>query len=636
MYLNTQQEAIVKTSKGKVSVIAGPGSGKTFTLIELIFKLHTVDRIPLENMFITTFTNKAGREIKERLRKRLGLAQDRINHLWIGTFHSLGYRYLTRERYKKYNIILPVEAKYYLRNIYKQVIEEDKEELINFDDILENIEKKRNRCCSWKEVSEYPEICERVYNLYEKEKRTLNLVDFTDILVLFKESIDDNFIKKFKWVLIDECQDLNRLQIDLVDTLSKENTVLVGDPVQSLYSWRGASPELFKEKIKGSDLVFPLEYNYRSSSSILNFANQLIKQYPEYADRKLISTKESGILPSFKVCECQAKEIYRAIKEDIQNKVPLEEIAVLARTIKAANIGDLQVLLRQDKIPYVTRGGDDRLDSVYVQNYLSLLKTLCAPTKISTVNTLSLLPGVGPKTAIKLAEEVQSKNIGVLSSLDSKVSQTKAYKDFVGLTQIKDNQNILLGSLNFLHEHYLKFKYKEEANQKKETIFNLLYDTLMEHKNLAEGIDSLYVNDEDEESDIGKVVISTIHQSKGLEFQSVHIANFNEHSMPYLKEEDEENPKRLEEEFCVAYVAITRAKKYLRMYMDHEGGKANWKKPNKVSRYIKEIFRVYKEKFFSLTVLNSEDIKEQLFYKWNKEILDANKKDEKDTITKKN
>ena len=165
MNLNEQQRAIVATLGGRVAVVAGAGAGKTTTTMELISKLHLSNGVPLEKMFISTFTNKAGRDLKNKLRKKLAIDTEKMDKLWIGTFHSLGYRYLTQIKKMKLNIILPVEASHYLKNIYRQVIKDEGEEenVVAFKDILDSIEKFRNTKCTWDKVSPYPEVCEKVH-----------------------------------------------------------------------------------------------------------------------------------------------------------------------------------------------------------------------------------------------------------------------------------------------------------------------------------------------------------------------------------------------------------------------------------------------------------------------------------------
>lgn len=621
MKFNDQQQKIINTPPGKIAVIAGAGVGKTSTTLALVEKLYLEDNIPLDRMFLTTFTNKAARDLKERLQKRLKINEAYFKRIWLGTFHSLGFRYLTQIKNIKLNIILPLEANHYLKNIYNQVTRSENEEEESFYDLIQSIEKKRNQNCVWEKVTNYPDICEDMLKMYQKEKKQQNLVDYTDILDMFAEHLkeDSYFRTKFDWIFCDESQDNNFQQNKLIDLLTNKNSVLIGDNKQSIYSFRGALPQLFKDKAKQADYVYSLSYNYRSTPEIINFANILLEQTPSFKGQELISTKSSGSKPSFTLCDDIAKQIFIGIKGDIERGIPLHEIAVLGRSIKPVNIQKLQVLLRQANIPYSVRGGDDKLKASYLQNYLSTLKSICAPTKVSLINTLALLPKVGAKIAMTLADNVLAN--GITSIKDAgKYSETKAFKDYLNLANFKDQKKeLLLKSLDFIYEHYLVPVYgkkdPKEPSNKKKLIFDILYEYLMTFPKIADGIDSLYLNEEDEGAEKNKVIISTIHAAKGLEFESVYLANVNEFSVPFLTPEDEGDDERMEEEFCIMYVACTRAKKHLRMYMAFRTGSGDWTRANKISRYISEVYKKFGEKYFTFRVLdvtNEVDYKQKL------------------------
>jgi len=631
MQLNGQQRSIVGTLGGRVAVVAGAGSGKTTTTIELIKKLHAEDGIPLSKMFISTFTNKAGRDLKSKLSHQLGLDYSDLERLWIGTFHSLGFRYLTQIKKMKLNIILPIEASHYLKNIYRLVIKDEGEEenIAVFKDIVDSIERKRNVHCTWEQASPFPEICEKIHNLYQKEKIEQDLVDFNDILDMFAAQlkIDPMFTSKFSWIFVDESQDNNAKQIEVANLLANKNAVFVGDSKQSIYGFRGAAPHLFKEMAKTAGIVYPLAYNYRSTPQIIDFANVLLKQMPQFEGQELIATASNGVKPVYTICDNVAFQTFRAIKEDIRNGTPLDEIAVLARSVKPVSLQSLQVLLRRDNIPYTVRGGSDKLNAPFIQNYLSVLKSIVKPTKVSLVNAMGILPAVGPKTAMKLAETVvqNGNDFGILHGAQARYAQTKAFKDYLHLDAVKDDgKELLLKGLDFLHDHHLVTRYGKkdpsEPSNKKNIIFDVLYDYLLGFKTVSDGIDSLYINEDDVDADKGKLVISTIHQSKGLEWDSVHIMNMNEFGIPFLKAEDEGDDIRLEEEFCLAYVAITRARKRLRMCMQFMNGQHDWAKPNKISRFIKEVYRAHQERYFNLRVLDVEDednYKQMIYLKAN-------------------
>lgn len=616
MNLNEQQKNIVFNSMGKVAVVAGAGAGKSTTNIELIAKLYKENSVPLEKMFISTFTNKSGRDLKLKLSKKLNLDFKKLEKIWVGTFHSLGYRYLTQYRKMKLEIILPLEARQYLKNIYKQVLKDFgvSEEKFSFSSAIECIEKKRSKDSLWEDVTEYPKICSEIFGMYQKEKSNMGLVDYDDILDIFLSEIkeDSNFTQKFDWVFVDESQDNSKKQNEIADALTNKNIVLIGDPKQSIYGFRGAAPEMFKSKIKKAEKIFNLSYNYRSSEEIINFANAILSEVPSFKGQELIPTKYSCGKPNFILCDFQHLEIMNNIEKDIKKGIPLHEIAVLGRSVKPRLFEKLQVLLRSKGIPYVMRGGDDKLNSSYIQNYLSVLKSVLKPTKISLTNTLSLLPSVGPKTAMKLADSVITGggSFEPLINCSSKFANTKAYNDFVDLEKVSyEKEELLKESLEFLYKHYLIPVYgKKDSSvpfQKKQIIQDTLFKYLLESKSISEGIDALYLNEDEADSEKNKIVISTIHQSKGLEWDSVHIANCKEKSIPNLKDDEENNIERFEEEFCLFYVAVTRARKNLNLYTSFLSDDFD-PKPNKLSRFIKNLYLNSKEKYFNFRILGVE------------------------------
>ncbi|MDB4330168.1 ATP-dependent helicase [bacterium] len=627
MNLNEQQQKIVNTEGGRIAVVAGAGSGKSTTNIELIAKLHRNNNVPLERMFISTFTNKAGRDLKLKLSSKLGLDQKSLDRIWVGTFHSLGYKYLTQIRKIKLEIILPIEGKQYLRNIYKQVVKENRvnEKDFTFIKAIRCIEDKRNKEYNFKDMTEYSDECQEIFNMYQEEKRKMGLVDYADILELFEGELikDSLFTSKFDWVFVDEAQDNSKKQNDIAELLTNKNRILIGDSKQSIYLFRGAAPKMFKEKIDSSEKVYSLAYNYRSSKEIIDFANTLLLQMNSFKGQELIPTQPSKRKPEIVFCDNQAYEIYKAVERDISSGIPLEEIAILGRSIKPMVFQRIQLLFRSKGLPYTMRGGDDKLNATYIQNYLSVLKSVLKPTKVSLTNSLSLLPGVGPKTAMKLAEQVVAAggSFDPLVNNTGKFVTTKAYQAYIHLEELTyDNKELILKALEFIHDFYLVPVYSKkdpsEPSNKRKIIFDSLFDYLMDFPNLIEGIDSLYINEEDLESEKGKIIISTIHQSKGLEWDSVHIANFHEGSLPNLKAEDEGDSERLEEEFCITYVAITRAKKYLRLYMSHQDERMGG--GTKLSRFFKHIYRTTKDKFFTLRVLDvisESNYKESLYTK---------------------
>lgn len=632
MNLNDQQRDIVKMSKGFSTVMAGAGAGKSTTNIELITKLHLEDGIPLDRMFISTFTNKAGRDLKLKLSKRLGLDSSVLKKLWVGTFHSLGFRYLTQIRKRKITIILPVEASNFVKNITKETLKENKIDSseLSLSDILDVIGKHRNSGVPFQELSsEYGDVISEIFKTYQEEKTRMGLVDYDDILDIFESELKDDalFRNKFDWVFVDECQDNSPAQVRLADLLTCKNQILIGDLKQSIYGFRGAAPELFKHKIDKADNVFYLSYNYRSSKEIINFANAMLEDYGGFKNQTLIPTKKSSSKPTLVICDKQAEHIVNSIRKQISMGVPVEEIAILGRSVKSPVFANIQTLLRYYNIPYSVRGGVDRLNSNYLQNFLSLLRSLVSPTQVSLTNTLCLLPSIGMKTALKLSKGVSDAggDLEVLRSVSTAFAKKPAYHEFLDLEQYHyDSKELFKRSLDFFYKHHLVPVYGKKdiqlAKDKKTIIFESLYKILIESPSLLEGIDSLYINEEDDELLEGKLVISTVHQAKGLEWDCVHIANFYQGSMPQVSSKSTEED--IEEEFCVAYVAVTRARKSLLMYMPFQKDSFNSKgDPNsttKLSQFIDKVIYKTKDEFLNvrfLDVISESKSKDNLYNK---------------------
>lgn len=584
--LNEQQSKIVNTPGGKVVVLAGAGSGKTHTLIELIADLHLRRKIPLSKMFISTFTNKAGNELKQRLSSKLN--RDSVEDLWVGTMHSQAHKFLSTQM--KYSVITEGEVKYLIKKIYLDIVPEHTRKELTVDYVVGIIGKKRSFNCKFEDLtSVYTDLIKSIYIKFMEEKQRQHLMDFDDLLYNFLTYLKDNpsFSDQFEWVFIDENQDCNWVQNEIADVLGGESSVFrIGDDFQSIYTWRGACPSIFKDKTKTADSVYPLETNYRSSPEILDLANEIIKK--ESGGRKLYAVQSTSLKPSLRICEDQAQTILSRIVADIRNGVPLGEIAVLSRSVKTDNIRTVVGFLKSRKIPYVVRGGIDIFKTADVQKFLSIIRGVLSPSEYPVSESLGLLPGVGAKTAIKLTERIINKGVSELDSLTAKFSQTAAFEVYKTLWDKKGN-DLVKNSYDFYSKFYLSKYETQLADNKRQFISGLMEEFLLGVHDLQATIDSLLIEKEEDET-TDKIVITTIHQSKGLEWESVHLANFYEGYMPMIKEDSDEL-----EELNLAYVAITRAKKYLQMYMP----KRNiYGYSAQVSRYLLNITKEHQNKFF--------------------------------------
>jgi DNA helicase II / ATP-dependent DNA helicase PcrA len=572
--LNPEQQIIINEAKGKCAVLAGAGSGKTFSLVEFVAKLHKAG-IPLNRIFCSTFTNKAGGELKERIGKKLGIKKRELEDLWIGTSHALGIKYL-QELGLDFRILDESERTFFLKKSSSTIIEQQNVEPVT--DLFDIISYKRSRNCNWIEAGkkfglpdERMETVKAIYKHFKKFKFAHSYLDFDDILYYFAAELKANNTK-FRWVIFDEAQDLSVVQHDIAELLTNKNSLFVGDQKQSIYAWRGAAPELFDKKAQEADKVFTLSENYRSTGNIINFANAFVGG-TVFEKQQLKATKDFGHEVEHYTCQDQLGVLMANIQNDLR-RYPFDEIAILGRSVKGPMFSQLQFLLRQHKIPYVVRGGFDFLTLDYVQKYLAIVKSLSVPTLASVTNALDCIYGVGDVYAAKIAPALMTMKISEVNAvkLPKRVDQN-ALNLFFGLYSDRSKDVVLEKSLQFLETAWLKRKHADhgERADKISKIKSRVIEFLKESKSLKKGINDLTLtNDSDKEEQKAAVVISTIHQAKALEWGSVHLMNFQEGSMPNPRSDD---PR---EEWCIAYTAITRAKTNLRLYrsvVDHRGAR---------------------------------------------------------------
>lgn len=562
MSLNPEQQKIVNTAIGKCAVLAGAGSGKTYTLIELLVKLHKKDKVPLENIFVSTFTNKAGNELKERIGKRLGLSEEKIEKLWIGTTHALGVRYLT-EKGLKFKLLDENESQFFLKQSFKE-LNSDLSNILTFDLLRSTVSLKRSRNCKWSEAlpnvsEEMIERIRKIYQHFKKYKISQNLLDFDDILYYFAHLLK-KYGTKFDWVIMDEAQDLARTQYLIAELLTNKNSLIIGDQKQAIFGWRGAAPELFAENVKKAEKVFTLSENYRSSGEIINFVNSFIQGTQFSAQTLKAQAMPSEIKPALHVCINQVQTIAHNVKQDCQ-KYRKREIAVLGRSVKSKTAQELQLMLKTYNIPFIVRGGTDFLSIDYVQKYLAIVKSLSSPTLASVVTALDCIRGIGDVYSKRIAPQLlqfRASNIKIPASVD-KVRM----EQFISLYKNRSRDSVLFEGLKFLEDTFLKIRYKNEALEKSKVLRSTIIDFLLQQDSLVTGINDLLLKKNEKEDQKDQVVVSTIHQAKGLEFDSVHLIDFQEGNIPSARSTN------IQEEWCVAYTALTRPRRRLRFYQSY-------------------------------------------------------------------
>jgi len=589
--LNYQQLRVVKEAEGNCLVLAGAGSGKTRVLIyRLAYLLEK--GINVKNILLVTFTNKAAQEMISRAESLLKM---QLSGLWAGTFHHIGNMILRKEaKYLGYATNFTIIDKEDAKDLIEDCIEElgysregklfpKKEIITNIRSLSYNSLKEIEEVIvtNYPHIEEYISKIKRVINHYTTKKREANLMDFDDLLlnwhkVLKVDPIRQKYAKIFKYILVDEYQDTNRIQFEILKNLASyhNNIIVVGDDAQSIYSFRAADinnlldfPNVFK-----STKIFKLEINYRSRPQILNLANEIIRHNLNQFPKKLKAIQKDGNLPVVAATEDvyqQASFVAQRALELNREGIPLGQIAVLFRSRYQAM--ELEVELLKRNIPYLVRGGLRFFEQAHIKDVLSYLKIILNPKdELSFKRAISLHKGIGRGFAQKIWKKLvmeRKKIKDVLESLPER--QKQGLKEFYNIIEkikgINAPEIAIREILKTYKEHsYLSFDNPEDRILDLEelakiarsfsTIRRFLLDLSFYEEFKGETLLSSY-----EKEDI--LVLSTIHQAKGLEWEVVFIIGLCEYEFPHPKSLESESV--LEEERRLFYVATTRTKSSL-------------------------------------------------------------------------
>ncbi len=617
--LNPQQLEVVEKADGPSLVLAGAGSGKTRVLIYRLAYLLEKGIDP-RNILLVTFTNKAAAEMIHRAE---ALLKRSLTNLWAGTFHHIG------------NIILRKEASSlgYSSN-FTIIDKEDSKDLI--DDCIEELGLSNKKLFpkkdiishiwslavnSLKEVEEiilnfYPHIEEftsqikRLLDFYNRKKKEANIMDFDDLLLgwlsLLKiEEIKNKYSRIFQYILVDEYQDTNRIQFEILKKISgyHRNILVVGDDAQSIYSFRGAEINNlldFPTTFKGTK-IFKLEINYRSPSPILNLANNIIKHNINQFPKQLRAIKSKGKIPVVVKTEdvyMQARFVSQRILEIVEEGIPLKEIAVLFRSRYQAL--ELEVELMKRNIPYLVRGGLRFFEQAHIKDILSYLKFVTNPKdELSFKRAISLHKGIGRGFANKIWRNLTTKGMDmeeIYRKLPAR--QKEGFKEFMDLIRkikkISGCEKAIREIISSYRDYcYLSFDNPEDrildleelAKMAKNypTIKRFLYEVSSYEEFKGETLLSGYSKED-------LLVLSTIHQAKGLEWEVVFIIGFCDYEFPHPKALND--PKALEEERRLFYVATTRSKEQLYIvYPQHRYTLKNGLIISRASMFLYELDR---------------------------------------------
>ena len=587
--LNKEQKEAVTHINGPMLVLAGAGSGKTRVLTNRIAYLIE-NGIQPENILAITFTNKAAKEMKERVFKLIG---PQANSIQISTFHSLGLR-LLKENYSKlgyksnFVILDSDDTLTVVKKIMKEMNLNPK--FYNARDIRNKISSAKNELMSPSQYAklEFDQNIIQVYERYSKKLVINNSVDFDDLLLLpiklFKEYPDTlkYYQDRYKYVLIDEYQDTNEAQYIFSKMLcnNHRNIFVVGDNDQAIYAFRGANFKniLNFEKDYSDCRVILLEENYRSTQNILDAANSVIKHNKQRKDKNLWCNNDVGSKVKYIKTDSDKDEcsyVAKTIKELHDSNVKYEDMAILYRTNAQSRLIEEEML--KNGIPYKIIG------SFYFYNRKEIKDLLCYLRMINnTDDDVSLLRvintpkrGIGDKTLENLATVADINGTSLFEAIDS--GKELKFKELILSMKDKCENASLTEMVDIVLDNS---GMKEELTAEKSLEAEIRLENLEEFKSITKsyeeeyGVISLtdFLNEISLVSDISehqdgnnKVNLMTIHAVKGLEFDNVFVIGMEEGIFPHYNSINEGTMAAIEEERRLCYVAITRAKKNLWM-----------------------------------------------------------------------
>lgn len=627
--LNPEQKKGATITEGPVLILAGAGSGKTRVLTHRIAHLILDKKVSPWNILAITFTNKAAKEMKERVERICGIQGADV---WISTFHSACVRILHKE----------IEALGYSKDftIYD---DDDQNKLIGeiisdrglspkefspkeFRFVISDAKNKMEGPNKLKELAtnHREELFADVYQEYEIRMKKANALDFDDLLiktvVLFHKfpEVLEKYAKRFKYIHVDEYQDTNMVQYHLIKQLSSfwNNICVVGDDDQSIYGWRGADIRniLEFEKDFNNVTVIKLEQNYRSTNNILQTANAVIKNNFDRKPKALWSEKGNGEKIRIEELSDGRSEAYFVVSEitnGYKEGKSYNDFAVLYRTNSQSRI--IEEMLLGSGIPYAVYGGQPFYSRKEIKDAIAYLRILTNPDDEVALRRIINVPkrGLGD-SAVKEVSDLAFKNndsmLGVILSTEPTEFSGRIRNKLQGFSQLIDDlmTNSLLMQPSELVDYLLdktglKAMYEnEKSDEAKDRLENLkelsnaaksYYDDNPD-ATLQDYLVNIALVSEPEENDFfgstkGKVTLMTLHSAKGLEFNTVFMVGMEEGLFPLSRAMDDK--KEIEEERRLCYVGITRAMK--KLYLLHASVRFQYgeTRANPVSRFITEI-----------------------------------------------
>ncbi|MBC6445108.1 MAG: UvrD-helicase domain-containing protein [Alphaproteobacteria bacterium GM202ARS2] len=622
--LNPPQQQVVCHHRGPLLVLSGAGTGKTKVLVHRVAHLIEQKKTDIQHILAVTFTNKAANEMKQRIQSLLRL--NRLDNLWMGTFHAICHRIL---RIHADDIGLPkhftiIDANEQIR-IIKTILKEYPSDVASFEPkMIVNIIER------WKNKGLHPEDLlhqgdhkpntqkiQQVYEHYQKALNTYHAVDFSDLILRCVDLLQKNREILAKWqsrwthILVDEYQDTNTIQYLWLRLLAQHNHNIccVGDDDQSIYGWRGAevSNILRFEKDFPKAQIIRLEQNYRSTPEILTAATSVIQGNKQRLGKTLWTEKKSGDkikVYEFYDSQIEANSLSQQVADALDSGYKPDSIAVLVRT--SAQTRAIEESLNYYQLPYRVVGGMrfyERSEirdvlaywrfSLYLDDDLALIRIINTPKR-----------GVGPKALDKLTALARQNQTSLFIGIETAVRDGhisgKAYQTLALFCQQARQWHTWLQTLphqeaarQILEDSgYLALWHKNRdivATSKQENIDELI-STLKNYETMPQFIDHVsLLTQADQDEDTQRVSLMTLHSAKGLEFDVVFLPGWEEALFPHKIALEENGQHGLEEERRLAYVGITRARKRAVITYCTRRLMYNQWIPSQASRFIREL-----------------------------------------------
>lgn len=598
--LNPEQYRAVTTVNGAILIIAGAGSGKTRVITFRI--AHMLDMgIPQSQILALTFTNKAAKEMADRVKE---LTQRKLQNLTVSTFHAFGVKVLRADIDKlgyreNFSIYDETDRTALIKECGRELkFSPDALDIYKISQLFSNIKTGRK---NWQTEND---MYRQLYDCYQEGLKLYNAVDFDDLIVLpiklFRENPDvlERYRERFKYIMVDEFQDTSHQQYELMHLLADENVAVVGDDDQSIYSWRGADYQNiinFEKDFKVTEIR--LEQNYRSTGTILDAANGVISHNTNRKDKKLWSGKGEGKPIEIYMPENETEEA-NFIAESIQGiaieeKKTYDDFGVLIRANTQSRY--IEEAFLQANIPYTMSGGTSFFERKEIKDIISYLRVIA--NHDDDINLLRIINvprrGIGRAAIQVINEEAEKLGSTLWTAIQSLVQTEDStatenlkedLQDFVNLIE-SNRQKLLSGrglskkvremveEINYKDYLITEYSKSEKAVRFKLKNIELLLEMMERWEidpdntnpslfNYLNRITLMSRDNGDDENDKGKVNLMTIHASKGLEFPVVFIAGAEEGLIPHQRSVDE-NSGNVEEERRLFYVAITRAREKL-------------------------------------------------------------------------